>query len=309
MFSAELRGHEFEMAWTNLLRRLWTLGSQRLCRLPAPVFLVSVIVLGARCEAAETISIKSTRSFGLDATYLKAELFKPEGKGPFPAVVLMHGCGGWQPAVLGALHEHAWYFLDRGYVVLNLDSFGPRGNSGGTVCESDAKLVNALDYRTNDAFDALHYLQTLQFVDPKSTFLMGQSNGGSVAINAAKMAGPRGFRAVAAYYPWCGSLGASSVKLTSPLIIFSGSRDDWVPARQCRNRMSMGEQLKVVAYPNAPHSFDLQIKLQRYLGKLIGFDKSATEDSRAQMLAFFNGQLEKNVQRLSKLDAAGEMSQ
>jgi dienelactone hydrolase len=296
------------MAWTNLLRRLRTLCFQRLRGLPAPVFLVSAIVLGARCAAAETISIKATRSFGSHATYLEAELFKPQGKGPFPAVVLMHGCGGWQPAALGALHDHAWYFLDRGYVVLNLDSFGPRGNSGGTVCESNAQLVNALDYRTNDAFDALHYLQTLQFVDPKSTFLMGQSNGGSVAINAAKMAGPHGFRAVAAYYPWCGSLGASNVKLTSPLIIFSGSRDDWVPARECRNRMSTGERLKVVEYPNAPHSFDLQIKLQRYLGKLVGFDKSATEDSRAQMLAFFNGHLEKNMQQLSKLDAAEKMS-
>jgi dienelactone hydrolase len=299
-------GTTSRMAWLNWLRCLRALFHRRLRAMPAIVFTVSVIALSTCCEASE-ILIKATRSYGSHAIYLKAELFKPEGKGPFPAVVLMHGCGGWQPAVLEALHEHAWYFIDHGYAVLNLDSFGLRGNSGGTVCESNALLVNALDYRTNDAFDALHYLQALPFVDPKSVFLMGQSNGGSAAINAAMMLRHHGFRAVAAYYPWCGSLGASHVKLASPLIIFSGRRDDWVPARECRNRMSAGEQLKVVEYPNAPHSFDLRIKLQRYLGKLIGFDKSATEDSRTQMLAFFNGQLERDPQRTSRLDAPEDL--
>lgn len=219
--------------------------------------------------------------------YLRAELSKPKGDGPFPAVVLMHGCGGWQPAVLAALHEHAKYFLNRGYVVLNLDSFGPRGNFGGVVCESDARLVRALDYRTSDAFDALRYLYTLRYVDSADIFLMGQSNGGSVAINVAKSHHQRAFRGVAAYYPWCGSLGAANVELTSPLIIFSGSRDDWVPARDCRHRTSTGAELKVIEYPDAAHSFDLRVISQRYLGKLIGFDKSATEDSRAKMLAFF----------------------
>jgi dienelactone hydrolase len=284
------------------------IASKELVYLRIPRFLhlrklmISLLALGAICFAAspgtsETILIKATKAFGSKDGNLTAKLFKPAGNGPFPAVVLMHGCGGWQPAVLGALHTHALYFLDRGYVVLNLDSFGSRGNSGGTVCESNARLVNALDYRTYDAFDALHYLQSLKFVNPKSVFLMGQSNGGSVAINAAKMTGLQGFRAVAAYYPWCGSLGASSVKLTSPLIIFSGSKDDWVPARECHNRKSIGANLKVVEYPNAAHSFDVDIRPQRYLGKLVGFDKSATEDSRTQMLAFFGEQLADKMQR------------
>lgn len=235
--------------------------------------------------AYEIVSIKATRPAG--AAYLKAELFRPKGDGPFPAVVLMHGCGGWQGAVLSGLHSHATYFLDHGYVVLNLDSFGPRGTSGGTICESTARLVRALDYRTYDAFDALRYLRSQKFVDPQNVFLMGQSNGGSVAINAAKATGRDGYRAVAAYYPWCGSLGASRVKLASPLIIFSGGRDDWVPAWQCRHKTATGATLKVIEYPAAAHSFDLPITTQRYLGKLIGFDKPATEDSRTRMLAFF----------------------
>lgn len=245
--------------------------------------------------AAEIVSIASTS--GPKAADLKAELFKPKGHGRFPAVVLMHGCGGWQPAVLDALHSHARRFLDKGYVVLNVDSFGPRGNSGGSVCQSDVALVKALEYRTRDAFDALHYLVSLDFVDPDDVFLMGQSNGGSVAINAAKAGGRPSFRAVAAYYPWCGSLGSSTVKLNAPLIIFSGGRDDWTPARDCRNKTSTGKHLKVVEYPNAAHSFDVGIPPQRYIGKLVGFDEAAAADSREKMLAFFEDNVAGKVQQ------------
>jgi dienelactone hydrolase len=240
--------------------------------------------LGA--QAYETVSIK-TYSVGSRTDTITAELFRPSGSGPFPAVVLMHGCGGWQPAVLNALHTHALQFIDRGYVVLNVDSFGPRGNSGGVVCESNARLADALDYRTYDALSALHYLQSLPFIDPKRIFLMGQSNGGSVAIIAAKQNIPVNYRAVAAYYPWCGALPSPRVKLTAPVIVFSGGKDDWTPARECRNKTSAGAALKVIEYPDAAHSFDVEINSQKYLGKRIGFDKAATEDSRNQMLTFF----------------------
>lgn len=257
------------------------------------LLLAASICIGARADAYEIVSIKATHPAGAKDAHLQAELFKPKGDGPFPAVVLMHGCGGWQGAVLSGLHAHTRHFLDRGYAVLNLDSFGPRGTSGGTVCESTARLVHALDYRTYDAFDALRYMRSLSFVDKDSIFLLGQSNGGSVAINAAKKKVSDGYRAVAAYYPWCGSLGHSTVRLRSPTIIFSGGRDDWVPARECRHKRAVGAVLKVVEYASAAHSFDLPINLQRYLGKLIGFDKSATEDSRARMLAFFDSYLPK----------------
>lgn len=249
---------------------------------------------GARANAYEMVSIKATRPAGAAHAAIQGELFKPKGDGPFPAVVLMHGCGGWQSAVLSGLHAHTQYFLDHGYAVLNLDSFGPRGRSGGTVCESTARLVRALDYRTYDAFDALRYMRSLPYVDRENIFLMGQSNGGSVAINAAKNRRRGGYRAVAAYYPWCGSLGGARVKLSAPLIVFSGGRDDWVPAWQCRHKRAVGASLKVVEYASAAHSFDLPIQSQRYLGKLIGFNQSATADSRARMLAFFDSNLSKS---------------
>ena len=246
--------------------------------------LIAAATLSPASHAGELVTFKATMPFVKKAVQLRAELFVPRGSGPFPAVVLMHGCGGWQPAVLSALHSHAMTFLDRGYVVLNLDSFGPRGNSGGVLCGSNSQLRRALVYRQSDAADALRYLRSLDAVDADNIYLLGQSNGGSVAIDAAKMAD---FRAVAAYYPWCGSLGGSKVALTSPLIIFAGGRDDWTPAWECRGRRARNKPLTLVEYPKAPHSFDVQIEPQRYLGKLLGYDRDATADSRTRMLAFF----------------------
>jgi|GEM_PF-287271 len=244
--------------------------------------------------AGEKVKFEASRAYTFESVTLRADISKPEGDGPFPAVVLMHGCGGWQPAVRYTMNTYAAYLVSHGFVVLDLDSFGPRNNGGGKVCESVAMQRDALDYRTYDAYDALKYLQAQKVVDGNNIFLMGQSNGGSVAINVAKGDAPqdkkgkdKGFRAVVAYYPWCGAFGNREVELASPLLVFGGGQDDWVPARECEGVQSTGADLQIKIYPEAAHSFDLEIMPQRYLGKLVGNNKYAAEDSRRRMLAFF----------------------
>jgi acetyl esterase/lipase len=131
---------------------------------------------------------------------LRAELYQPDGDGPYPAVILMHGCGGLQPPVRDAMRTHAEYLVGHGFVALVLDSFGPRENGDGWVCKTFDRLMAARRYRKNDALDALKYLQSLAIVDDTNLFQMGQSNGGSVAIRLAQLDAPA-FRARSAYYP------------------------------------------------------------------------------------------------------------
>jgi len=233
---------------------------------------------------------------------LVAEIYRPSGSGRFPAVVLMHGCGGWQAAVRYGLQQHAIFLRDNGFVVLNLDSFGPRGLTGGTVCESLERMSDARSYRAHDAFDALRYLHGLDYVDPNKVFLMGQSDGGSVALMAAATGASDtynphegSFRAVVAYYPWCDVLGTTRLSLDSPLLVFGGARDDWTPPDDCRRFQSRGAEVRVTIYPEAAHSFDLLAPIHRYLGKLVGYDQRATDDSRQEMLAFFRGHMDGDV--------------
>jgi alpha-beta hydrolase superfamily lysophospholipase len=51
------------------------------------------------------------------------EIYRPGGSGPFPAVVLLHGCEG----VSEATRTWARWFWQQGYVALVVDSWTPRG--------------------------------------------------------------------------------------------------------------------------------------------------------------------------------------
>src|ERR1700752_2716973 len=53
----------------------------------------------------------------------RAEIYIPDGSGRHPAIVMLHTCAGV------GLHLNLWAarLMREGYVVLKVDSFGPRG--------------------------------------------------------------------------------------------------------------------------------------------------------------------------------------
>ena len=249
-----------------------------------------VVALAPAAQAATSVTIPAVSRAG---PAIVGHLHRPARQGRAPAVILMHGCGGWQPAVFAALEDYARFLTANGMVVLNLDSFGPRRNAGGSVCSSFDSLAAARDYRTRDAYAALDFLKAQPFVDPDNVFLIGQSNGGSVALIAAQSAtvkrharGGAGFRGLVALYPWCGATGSLRPDLSSPVLILGGGRDDWVPPRDCTRFAARGASVDVRVYPDAAQSFDLEIPLQRYQGKLVGFNKPAATQARAEILNF-----------------------
>lgn len=271
-----------------------------------------ITLAASLAHAGERVKFEASRGYTAAAVTLRADITVPQGNGPFPAVVLMHGCGGWQPAVRYTMNAYAEFLAAKGFVVLDLDSFGPRYLGGGKVCEDVDRQVDALDYRTHDAADALRYLQAQPFVDPANVFLMGQSNGGSVAINVAKGDGPHrnaggngGYAGVVAYYPWCGSFERRSVRLVAPLLVLAGAEDDWTPARECEGVRSSGAKLQFVVYPQAAHSFDLEMMPGYYLGKRVGKNQRAADDSRERMAAFF---LEQVQRRAATASAAADVA-
>ena len=115
-------------------------------------------------------------------TLLRGLLMKPEGIGPFPAIVALHGCNGLFNKE-GALvaREAAWAqtLTSHGYVVLFPDSFGPRDVA--TDCEG---RVRAWAERSYDAYGALRYLQAQSFVIGERIGVMGWSHGGGAVIFA-----------------------------------------------------------------------------------------------------------------------------
>ncbi|WP_168206257.1 dienelactone hydrolase family protein [Labrenzia sp. PHM005] len=185
---------------------------------------------------------------------LWGHLGRPAGKGPHPAVVLMHGCGGIQQ-----MHfDWAKTLNADGYVTLVVDSFRPRSLiqqcGGGSTAASPAG-------RVLDAYGALEFLRGQNDVDPDRIGLMGWSHGGISALSAVTDNGvgatfPAEFQTVIALYPHC----VASRRFTKPVAVIIGASDDWTSAASCENlqkqTQSHSHVLDLTVYPDAFHGFD-----------------------------------------------------
>ena len=202
-------------------------------------------------------------------TRLEGWLFRPDGPGPFPAIVALHGCGGLyaQDGELTPRHRDWAERLKRlGYVVLFPDSFSPRGLDENCDRTAHARHVHAAIERPRDAYGALQYLQTLPFVRPDAISLLGWSNGGTAVLAAAAAkteARPVGtghdFRTAIAFYPDCRpTLEGGDWAPTLPLHILIGALDDWSPPKACADLAGrpFGTPIDLVIYPGAYHEFD-----------------------------------------------------
>src|SRR5260370_29183005 len=109
---------------------------------------------------------------------IQGDLAKPDGAGPFPALVGLHGCAGMHDTTKQRLADElvAW-----GYVVLLVDSYATRGIDH--ACTSSA-FVTFLN-RSPDAYGALLFLARQTFVDPHRVAAVGFSAGGWVTLSVA----------------------------------------------------------------------------------------------------------------------------
>src|SRR5262245_17353733 len=98
-------------------------------------------------EAAETVT------FPGNSVTLTGVLYHPEGSGPFPAVVALHGCGGvnGRSGSLSARHaDWADRLVAAGFIVLFPDSFGSRGATG-QQCTTRDRVTRPSRERVGDA--------------------------------------------------------------------------------------------------------------------------------------------------------------
>src|SRR5439155_1333115 len=101
---------------------------------------------------------------------------RPAGEGPFPAVVLLHGCHG----VSASTRDWAGWFRERGYVALIVDSWAARGIGRG--CDADTPDLPSTE-RFDDTGGALRFLQAQPDVGNRNR--PGEGCGGTVGFEAA----------------------------------------------------------------------------------------------------------------------------
>lgn len=247
---------------------------------------MSPVVLSAASAQPETVFFPSADGH----TEIVGYLFKPEGAGPHPAVVLLHGRGGPYSSNVNAgcglvsrtttesrcnagtlsKRHNMWgeFWSARGYLALLPDSFGPRGKAHGfgrnTHDDPDRDDVNEKTVRPLDAEGALSYLRQRGNVVTGKIMLQGWSNGGSTALNVIDRQGMQttGYRSALVFYPGCGkaALLDSTLTVATPIALFLADDDEEVSPEICqhvaaRSRRA-GTPIDVVTYPGASHDFD-----------------------------------------------------
>ncbi len=109
---------------------------------------------------------------------LAGTITRPEGEGPFPAVVMITGSGAQDRDEMIFQHRPFWVIADyltrQGYVVLRFDDRGV-GESGG-----DFSTATSADFAT-DAGAALDFLKSQNYTDKSKLGLIGHSEGGMIA--------------------------------------------------------------------------------------------------------------------------------
>lgn len=217
------------------------------------------------------------------ARMIQGYLARPAGKGPFPAVVLLHTCLGL-PAGRRAIEAE---FAAAGYVALFVDDFSTRGLK--ETCSVDFPEGVA------DAYGALAFLARQPYVDPARIAAIGYSQGADTALTLASLrsasayALPPGlaFKAAAAFYPPCANQSGAAMRI--PTLILIGKEDEVTPAADCET-LAQGQpgEVSLHVYPGAAHGFDNPEfgKDTRVIGMRLAFDRGAAAKARAELRRF-----------------------
>ena len=230
----------------------------------------------------ETVTFPSTDG----KTSLTGYVYRPEGAGPFPAVVMLHGragvysslAKGRYDATTLSMRHRMWgrFWAERGYVGILVDSFGPRGYAGGFAKHSYKDrpgVVSEQTVRPFDAYDAVRYLRARPDVGTKPVAVQGWSNGGMAVLSVMGMTSASSelrFVSAIAEYPSCRTQDLQKdYRPYAPLIILSATDDDEV-------------------YQGAHHSYDDPGKTKQSHEP----NRVATEDTKRRAEAWFARVLE-----------------
>lgn len=113
-----------------------------------------------------------------DGTKLAGTLTRPQGAGPFPAVLLITGSGQQDRDETLFGHKPFWLIADyltrRGFAVLRVDDRGIGGSTGNPA------TATTIDF-AGDVEAGFDFLRKQPGIDPKRVGLLGHSEGGVIA--------------------------------------------------------------------------------------------------------------------------------
>jgi dienelactone hydrolase len=167
--------------------RLWGMGR------PSPAGLLLACAIGCTRTHAEPARAPSEIFISGKAGKLQAWLWRPAGRGPFPALVYNHGSE--KDPIAGTAGDIGPYFSSRGFVVLFPSRRGA-GKSEGRYwkdrvdampeAEQEQATIDELVAQNDDVVSAIEYLRAQPFVDRSQVSVAGCSFGGIETLLTAE---------------------------------------------------------------------------------------------------------------------------
>lgn len=259
---------------------------------------VLLAALASACSPAKALEIQVPSEPIANAKFarpapepLTGQLTLPEGAGPFPVIIVLHGCDGLGTGA--AMKRWAARLVGWGYGALVLDSFSARHVR--TVCApDDQQKVTPVD-RAGDVVNAAWALTKVSGVDGARIGVIGFSHGGGTASTVTRRAfvnaHPGLLKAAVDYYGGCRQ---PELYGGLPLLALNGDRDDWGnPAATCAAfAAAVGTRGTVEnqTYSGVVHGFDNPgLARERVaFGHRIQFDFNAANDSYERTRAFLD---------------------
>lgn len=210
---------------------------------------------------------------------------KPEGDGPFPAVILVSGCSGFGGKLRTNHYNHVQSQLVKsGFATLRVNYLAAR-------YAQDCREVSTWDV-ADDIRIAADYLEAQDFIKKGAMNVIGWSWGGASAFKALKKTKnrpPVQVDTVVAYYPYCKE-GKPPGDIEIPILVLAGEIDDMAPFKKCKSIFSqLPEKLMVKIYENARHCFDiagLPEKTPSAFFGTLGYNEAAAESAWREVINF-----------------------
>lgn len=214
-------------------------------------------------------------------------LEKPDGKGPFPAVMMVSGCSGFDAEFQKAFYDSIQnQLVELGFVTLRVNYLAARNFSS---C-----AWNVSEYEVGDDIRiTANYLKQQTFVKKGAINVMAWSYGSAGALTAlmhTKNLEPAQVDAVVAYYPYCAG-GVVAWDSEVPVLVLVGTIDTVAPLSKCESifdELPKRDKLTIQVYKDAHHAFDnptLPAEMQYEFGTL-GYNEVAAKSAWKEVINF-----------------------
>ncbi|MBZ5704368.1 MAG: dienelactone hydrolase family protein [Acidobacteriia bacterium] len=213
----------------------------------ALVLTVMLLALSSYAATSKTVSYKSG-----DET-VQGVLYTPEGKGPFPGIIVIHewwGLNDW-------VKEQASKLSDQGYVALAVDLY--RGKVAATPDEAHELMRGVPEDRAaRDLHAAFEFLKSQKNVKADRIGSIGWCMGGGYSLDVA-LQEPT-LSATVINYGHLATDPGSIQKINASMLGIFGGQDRGIPPDDVKKfeqtLKQMGKKIDVVIYPDAGHAFE-----------------------------------------------------